>query len=199
MKIILSRKGFDAEYGGQPSPILPDGTLLSLPIPAKHENIKYTDLAYDNETYYKIIKELEPKTKIQEKCNCHLDPDIYKEVLPRIIEWRGLFGQMGSSQGHLRNNNVGVGDIFLFFGWFRKTELKNNKLQYKKGFPDLHVIYGFLEVGKMYLNNQLPERVKYHPHSDDYNDNNNCIYEAASYLSFNNNIKGFGTFKHNKT
>jgi len=33
MKLILSRKGFDSTYGGYPSPILPDGTLLSLPIP----------------------------------------------------------------------------------------------------------------------------------------------------------------------
>ena len=28
MKVILSRKGFDSEYGGGPSPILPDGELL---------------------------------------------------------------------------------------------------------------------------------------------------------------------------
>ena len=33
MKVILSRKGFDSSNGGCPSPILPDGTLLSLPIP----------------------------------------------------------------------------------------------------------------------------------------------------------------------
>ena len=34
MKIILSRKGFDSSNGGCPSPILPDGTLLSMPIPS---------------------------------------------------------------------------------------------------------------------------------------------------------------------
>lgn len=34
MKIILSRKGFDSSYGGYPSPILPDGSLLSIPIPS---------------------------------------------------------------------------------------------------------------------------------------------------------------------
>jgi len=33
MKIILSRKGFDSKNGGIASPILPDGALLSLPIP----------------------------------------------------------------------------------------------------------------------------------------------------------------------
>ena len=31
MKIILSRKGFDSANGGGPSPIFPDGRLLSLP------------------------------------------------------------------------------------------------------------------------------------------------------------------------
>ena len=33
MKVILSRKGMDNETGLMASPILPDGTLLSLPIP----------------------------------------------------------------------------------------------------------------------------------------------------------------------
>ena len=46
MKVILSRKGFDSQYGGMPSPILPDGTMLSLPIPSKDDNIKYSDLNY---------------------------------------------------------------------------------------------------------------------------------------------------------
>lgn len=33
MKVVLSRKGMDSAAGGIPSPILPDGTLLSFPIP----------------------------------------------------------------------------------------------------------------------------------------------------------------------
>jgi Nucleotide modification associated domain 3 len=33
MKLILSRKGFDSSHGGGPSPIRPDGRLLSFPIP----------------------------------------------------------------------------------------------------------------------------------------------------------------------
>lgn len=43
MKVILSGKGFDSSYGGQDSPILPDGTLLSLSIPS-YELIGYDDL-----------------------------------------------------------------------------------------------------------------------------------------------------------
>jgi len=198
MKIILSRKGFDAEYGGQPSPILPDGTLLSLPIPSKDGNVKYTELTYRDKTYYDIIKELKPKTKIEEKYYCHLDPDIYKKTLQRPNDWKGLFGQKGSAQGHLSNHHVGAGDIFLFFGWFKETELKNNQLQYKKESPDLHIIFGFLEIGKMYLDDKLPEKVKYHPHSENFNEKNNCIYEATDKSSFDENIQGFGTFKYNK-
>ena len=33
MKIVLGRKGFDSGWGGNPSPILPEGRLVSLPIP----------------------------------------------------------------------------------------------------------------------------------------------------------------------
>lgn len=57
MKIILSRKGFDLQNGGQPSPILPDGTLLSLPIPGKlDEKILYSQLEYKGKTYFQIIQ-----------------------------------------------------------------------------------------------------------------------------------------------
>ena len=43
MKVILSRKGFDSSYGGYPSPILPDGRMVSLPIPLD-DDIRYFDL-----------------------------------------------------------------------------------------------------------------------------------------------------------
>ncbi len=35
MKVILSCKGFDSGNSGYPSPILSDGTMLSLPIPSE--------------------------------------------------------------------------------------------------------------------------------------------------------------------
>ena len=58
MKIILSRKGFDSSNGGIPSPILPDGTLLSLPIPAKLDTISFDDLNYNGVLYSDILKQL---------------------------------------------------------------------------------------------------------------------------------------------
>ena len=51
MKIILSRKGFDSEYGKQPSPIFPNGTMLSLPIyaePPDESTVTYNDLSYSS-------------------------------------------------------------------------------------------------------------------------------------------------------
>jgi hypothetical protein len=46
MKVILSRKGFDSGYGGYPSPVLPDGTILSLPIPIAGSGIRDSELTY---------------------------------------------------------------------------------------------------------------------------------------------------------
>ena len=41
MKVIFSRKGFDSGFGGMPSPVLPDGTMLSMPIPSKGDLVHY--------------------------------------------------------------------------------------------------------------------------------------------------------------
>ena len=65
MKVILSRKGFDSGYGKTASPILPDGTLLSLPIPSKAETVKFTDLHYEGLSYYDIIKSLSRSNLLQ--------------------------------------------------------------------------------------------------------------------------------------
>lgn len=46
MKVVLSRKGMDSRAGGIPSPILPDGTLLSLPIPNEKSGVPYQQRLY---------------------------------------------------------------------------------------------------------------------------------------------------------
>jgi hypothetical protein len=46
MRIILSRKGFDSEFGKVSSPILPDNTLLSLPIPQVNDTLKFDEIYY---------------------------------------------------------------------------------------------------------------------------------------------------------
>lgn len=191
MKIILSRKGFDAGNGKIPSPILPNGELLSLPIHSKNDKIKFADLTIDHKSYYEIIKDLKPNYKISPQYTCHLDPDIKRDLLPRKNGWRGLFGQSGAAQGHLRNNQVAVGDLFIFYGWFKQTENNNSKLRYVANAPDLHVIYGYLQIGKIYNSvDELPEYARDHPHANRFAQKNNCLYEASEFLSFANNFSG---------
>jgi hypothetical protein len=193
MHIILSRKGFDSQYGGQPSSILPDGTLLSLPIPSKEDKLKFSNLNYDSKSYLDIIRELKPNTKINNNYTCHLDPDLRSDTLKRNDNWLPLFGQKGSSQGHLSNKGITIGDLFLFFGTFRATELHNAKLRYISGAPEVHLIYGYLQVGSMYSEfKSINHEIKYHPHAQDRyaNEKNNCIYKARECLSFNENLRG---------
>lgn len=199
MKVILSRKGFDTQYGKQPSPILPNGTLLSFPIPSSNDKHKFTELYYKGKSYYDIIKELNPKTNITEDSMCHFDPDLQFDTMNRNKGWRPLFGQTGSSQGHLRNSKVGHGDLFLFFGRFRKTEYVNDNLAYKKDAPIIHLIFGYLQIGEIYSDiSELPEELSFHPHAQKekyYGDKNNCIYVASESLSFDNEISGGGFLK----
>lgn len=127
-KIILSRKGFDSANGGMPSPILPDGTLLSLPIPNENEKYSYDDLVYKDQTYTELIHQLKPSFS---RSSCHLDPDLYPNILKtRDPKWQACFGQSHAALTHLEGNQIDKGDIFLFFGWFRKTELVNGVLRF---------------------------------------------------------------------
>ena len=78
MKIILSRKGFDSSNGSIPSPILPDGTLLSLPIPAKFDSISFDDLNYNGVLFSDILRQLKGK---EDKTNHFMDGlDKLKEI-----------------------------------------------------------------------------------------------------------------------
>ena len=120
MKVILSRKGMDSKSGGMASPILPDGTLFSLPIPDKTIGTAYKALTYKGQGLEKIISQLGPKFDFGKNQTCHLDPDIYEDIEGRTAtdEWKPAFGQHGVSAVHLDKLGVGVGDIFLFYGMF---------------------------------------------------------------------------------
>ena len=195
MKVILSRKGFDSSYGGTASPILPDGTLLSLPIPSKAETVKFTDLHYDGQSYYDIIKSLKPTVKIKEKYACHLDPDLRRDVILRLDGWRPAFGQEKAALSHLKNQGVGAGDLFLFYGWFEQTECKDDRLRYVKGAPDQHIIYGWMQVGQVIDSPaDVPEWLQSHPHNsiERWNSKSNAIYIASDSLSIEPELSGSG-------
>ncbi len=198
MKIILSRKGFDSSNGGCPSPILPDGTLLSMPIPSRKDSVKYIDLNCEGKSLFEIIKELNPRTKIEEKYYCHLDPDIRNYNV--VENWQPLFGQEGASQTHLENQRVESGDIFLFFGWFRHAEFRGGKLRYVRNTSDVHILWGYLQIDAIYRSfDTLPTRFGYHPHAkaERFNKKNNSIYTAPNELSLDRDYRGSGTFNFN--
>ncbi|MEM6447777.1 MAG: hypothetical protein AAF704_14625 [Cyanobacteria bacterium P01_D01_bin.123] len=184
--VIFSRKGFDSGYGGVPSPILPGGRLLSLPIPYRDRLRTYQSVAFDNRPLAKIVISL-TKGNIPATATCHLDPDLRVNAVPRSPGWRPIFGQVGAAQKHLQNRDVGVGDLFLFFGWFRETRLRAGKLVFVPKAPNLHVLFGWLQIGAMH--HPRPEILKRfpwaieHPHCIEQGwDINNTIYLAAPQL-----------------
>lgn len=202
MKVILSRKGFDSSFGGVPSPILPDERIISFPIPSKKDFIKYSDLQLEsNKTYYDLMQELNI-TKIKEKYICHLDPDISRDIYPRLSNWKGAFGQIDAAQGHLENQSISVGDLFLFFGWFRHTKYDDSKGKLVYYGPSIHMIFGYLQIGEILKTVDetiVPEWLKQHPHcsSDRVRNHSNTIYISTDNLSFNDNLSGCGNLQYN--
>lgn len=203
MRVILSRKGFDSSCGCMPSPIMPDGTLLSLPIPS-NDDISYSCITWQGKSYLEIIHKLNPKTAITHAHHCHLDPDLRTEVYHRKEGWMPAFGQTGTSLTELHENGVGVGDLFLFFGWFKETEYKNGKLTFKPKARDLHVIYGYMQIGNIVKSfKDVPEWMLYHPHTGKKYDilwarGLNAIFTPSPNLSFNKSLHGAGLFKFDK-
>ena len=78
-KLILSRKGFDSASGGCPSPIFPDGTMYSLPIPSGGAQITYGDLYYGDINIGQLVDDLTrrryPENRFDARDGVHLDPD----------------------------------------------------------------------------------------------------------------------------
>lgn len=211
MKIILSRKGFDSSAGGYPSPILPDGSLLSLPIPDENDKIKYSELNHKRTNYYDIMKQLSinkltlenKKITLNANTKCHLDPDLRINSMKHSEKWKGIFGQMGSAQTHLENQNVKEGDLFLFFGWFRNTIRCGDKLIFHpKDIFGKHIIFGYLEIGQKIIietKDDLKEWMLYHSHANEskIGKKRNTIYIAKEKLSFAKQNKGYGIFTYN--
>lgn len=187
MKIILSRKGFDSSAGGCASPIFEDGSYFSLPIlqpnplPPASKRLTFSHISFK----YPIGKVVEDLTQYRIKSNdtIHFDPDLRKESLPRKPNWRGLFGQASAAQTHLAQHGIDRGDIFLFFGWFREVEKQGGTFRFKRGAPNRHVFFGWLEIGEVWhlgLNRTgIPDWADMHPHITTEFNASNTVYVAA--------------------
>ncbi|ARI78527.1 Nmad3 family putative nucleotide modification protein [Halobacillus mangrovi] len=197
--MILSRKGFDGSTGGKPSPILGD-RLATFHIPRADTDIFYKNLMLtETESYLDIMKDL----GINSFSETHLDPDLDSSIWKNRAEgWRGVFGQSGISQGTLHNRNVGPGDLFLFFGWFKQVDKIDGVYRYVPEAPDLHVLFGYLEVNQVIDVNadmEIPKWAEYHPHiqaREELKNKRNAIYVANRNFSKDRKKRGWGTFSY---
>ncbi|MDZ7337684.1 MAG: hypothetical protein ONB30_04005 [candidate division KSB1 bacterium] len=189
MKIIFSRKGFDSSAGGIPSPIMPDGTMFSLPIP-RPSRIAYQDLAVEGHSLGKVVEDLS-KGRIRRSDTCHLDPDLREDMLPRMRGWRPVFGQRGAPARHLSRHGISPGDIFLFFGWFRRVEVEYGSYRYVPGAPHLHVLFGWLQVGEVYRQQDMPPPwARYHPHFQETSGLDNVVFISSQVLHLGRHSTG---------
>lgn len=123
MRIVFSRKGVDSAAGRIPSPII-DGRLVSLPIPAS-DKITYGDLKFRGISLGRVVEDLSrhKRKPLLPNRHIHLDPDLRRDAYPRMRGWRPIFGQgEQGSESHLQACGVTVGDLFLFYGWFKEAE-----------------------------------------------------------------------------
>ena len=149
MRLILSRKGFDSSAGGVPSPILPDGRLCSLPIPVScNDRVTFNDVFFDSDSIGSLVENL-TRGAVKSSAYAHLDPDLRHDARLRKAGWLPAFGQSDSAARHLALQQVDVGDLFLFFGWFKKTICTPEGLRFDPAAPDLHVIFGWLQIGQI--------------------------------------------------
>ncbi|MFY9986043.1 MAG: hypothetical protein WAK31_14860 [Chthoniobacterales bacterium] len=218
-RIILSRKGFDANLGRRASPIFDDETMVSIPIPegpnspeGPNLRVKYDDIVdKDGHSLGPLVESLTGK-QIHGCDGVHLDPDLTEAAIQRRnpVGWLPSLGHTAGAQTHLANNDVGEGDLFLFFGWFRRVRNVAGKWRYIPGSPDLQVLFGWLQIGEILTVDGSPSAIikeypwlEYHPHlSISYarwrGYENNTIYVAREWMSLpeieDSKIKGGGIF-----
>lgn len=205
MKIIISRKGFDSAAGGCPSPIFPDGRFFSLPIPTREAPSRFQDLKFDEHSVGDLVASLTDR-KYGASSYTHVDPDLSHEMMERPPGWRPAFGQVDAAQSHLVNNEVGVGDLFLFFGWFRNVAPGNEGgWAFKHGSPHQHVLFGWLQVDEILRVGSNTDKFRDshpwlvgHPHLHGTRNMSNTIYVASDKLSLPGmpvSKPGGGTFR----
>ena len=205
--LILSRKGFDSGSGGCPSPIFPDGTMFSLPIPSYDEET-FEDLEHGGFDIASVVSGV-TNGRMSGRNLVHLDPDLnfdayrYRKDRTAWQQWRGMLGQVGIAQSHLDKQGVGSGDVFLFFGLYRRVEQTAQGWRFVRGAPELHVLWGWLHVDQKYLVADLgPNDLSwafYHPHLfSNYRDDKNTVYAASTKLDLGGDdqldIAGWGVF-----
>jgi hypothetical protein len=143
-----------------------------------------------------LLKEL-GAYRPQKHRGAHLDPDLVSGASQRRPGWLPCFGQAGAAQTHLANQGVGVGDLILFFGSFRKTVKTQAGLKFDRDSPVRHLLFGYLEIGKIIrpARDATPSWMDDHPHVVNQDRTNNTIYVARRRASWNDRLPGAATFR----
>jgi len=204
MKIVFSRKGFDDKYGGIPSVIWPETKeMLSFPIPVTSEEedgYLAEKMSFKGHQLDILLSNLKYKSiRVEQKF--HFDPMI-QSLLPEKLSI-GAFGQSGAALGHLTNEKIAEGDVFLFFGTFCECYWEAKELRRFKLMNSFHAIWGFLKVDCHIDIGPIPSEheqellkahpcLKNHPHIQNrknYDKSGNRIYFGEK----------FGTFHYDQT
>lgn len=156
------------------------------------------------------IEQLRPRFDLTQ--SVHLDPDIRPQLRPRNqLNAKCYYGQNGSFQTTLHKGGVcdpNNHSLFLFYGWYRGVEENTGTLGYIRTKPNerlsqnQHVIWGWLQVETPHL--IAPEQVlpseladaDHHPHVENRDRINNCIYVGRDWLTFEKDKAGAGIFSH---
>ncbi|RQW79624.1 MAG: hypothetical protein EHM79_20565 [Geobacter sp.] len=124
---------------------------------------------------------------------CHHDP-MWMPHVNRLV-----LGQAANAESHLQNQKIGIGDIFIFYGWFRKIEKIDGRWQYLPSSRNMHIIWGWmkisdaLDVGTRSKREQYKEIYSFlhsHPHLADSPDspypsiNRDYISEKGGLLGY---------------
>jgi hypothetical protein len=165
-----------------------DDRLCPIPIPDARAGTRYRDiLPLDGVPIAKIVEDLTHR-RVKGSDRAHLDPDLRRGAIARGAGWRPIFGQAGAAQSHLARNGVGAGDLFLFFGCFRRAEKIAGAFRFVRSAPKLHVLFGWMQVARVErvtrgLAAEIPW-VSGHPHlAEPERFKNNTLYFASEQLS----------------
>lgn len=186
MKVIFSRKGFDSEAGGSPSPII--GRLpVSLPTPLpnkKDSGAKYSDITVGTINLGQLVQDL-TGGKVRADDRCYPNP---------ILDKGGVLGLSEESQRRLAAHKIGKGDLFLFYGLFRAAELYRGSYRYVKDSAPHYRIFGWLEVGDA---RRLRSRRKKSRFDRSEDDGGTMIYSPTEELALapDESLPGSGKFR----
>jgi hypothetical protein len=183
--------------------------MISLPIPEtgnyKAANIRYSDLRSPIPEFAhlgEIVAQLTAKPDLTNS-RVHLDPHLDGTLLALSGEWRALFGQDRAAQGHLRKQGVTNGDLFLFYGLYRRVKVDCGQIKFRSDSTAKHVIFGWMRIGEIVSIGDRKSTEswshrnpwgQYHAHLHGEEVTNNTLYVAAD-KSFDV-LPGAGVFSH---